>query len=219
MKTMNLNYRCEELEHLYNGLSVGKQSIVLDALCGRGFASKPLIGKAGKIVGVDNKVRPSNLPRGIEYLRQSVQKLDFRDATFSLVIAHTGFHHVGQGKRSEQQLAIKEFYRILQFQGKIVLADIEGNTSVSKINDTYVPSHNSDCIWLTKTYATKLLKNAGFKEVKAESITIHWTFDNKLQLEKVVKTVFGLESTIFEESDTIKNLTIELPFLYVRGVK
>lgn len=218
-RTMNLDYRHEELEQLYIGVSVSSADIVLDALCRNGFASKPLIGRVEKITGVDTIARPEGFPREVEYSQQAIQTLDFADGTFSLALAHAGFHHVGQGNSIEQEQAIKEVYRVLQSGGVLRLADLEGNTPASRLNDVYTPNHGDHCVWLTPKYATALLRDAGFGEVEIASVPIHWNFNNHSQLEEEAKSVFKVSGKILEEYGLVDDLTITLPFVYTRGVK
>ena len=216
---MNMDHRLEELEQLYVGVPISSDDIILDALCGNGFASKPLIGRTEKIFGVDRKERPKDFPQEITYSRQAIQSLDFTDETFTLVLAHAGFHHVGQGNPIEQQQAVNEFYRILQPGGIVRLADLEGGTSASHLNDDYMPSHGKNCVWLTPNYAATLLTKAGFIDVNAESIPIRWNFVNHSQLDKVAQSMFRVDKTVLQKYGLVRNLTITLPFMYARGVK
>jgi SAM-dependent methyltransferase len=219
VRTMNTDYRREELEQLYAGVLVSSADTVLDALCGNGFASRSLIERIEKIVGIDSKERPKDFPQEIAYSQQAIQQLDFADGTFSLALAHTGFHHVGQGNPTEQQQAVKELYRVLRFGGVLRLSDLEGNTSASRLNDEYTPNHGERCVWLTPEYTCTLLKNAGFDDIKAESVSIHWRFEDHSQLEQVAKSVFKVDSKTLEEYRLVNDLTITLPFVYARGVK
>lgn len=217
--TMSTQYRHEELKQLYANLSISSEDIVLDALCGEGFASKPLTMQVKRIIGVDRKERPDVFPGEIAYSKQNVQNLDFADGTFSLVLAHTGVHHIGEGNSKEQEKAVKEFNRVLKSGGILRLADLAGETSVSQLNDIYTPSHGKECIWLTCNYAKSLLSNAGFDEVKVKSISIRWRFPDFSSLEETAKSIFRVDGKKLAEYNLVEGLTIRLPFIYAIGVK
>ncbi len=217
---MEHEYRRKELEALYCGLAIGKDFIVLDILCGNGFASRPLIGKVREIVGVDIKKQPADL--GFTYIQMPIEETSFRDESFDLAIAHTGFHHVGSGNEETQLLALRKIYAALKRNGTFVISDLEGMTSASRLNDIFVEGHDTKCAWLTSSKAKRMLQGAGFRDVTSKSMLIPWEFTTYTELEEAAKASFGAIASVslLRQYHLLRDRpAIELPLFFARGVK
>ncbi|MBB6350947.1 class I SAM-dependent methyltransferase [Nonomuraea muscovyensis] len=100
----------------------------LDVGCGTGYLTRvlaPLIGSAGRVVGVD----PS--PSMVEYARRRApencsyvvgegQALDLPDRSFDVVVTSLAVHHMPEAERGA---AVREMFRVLRPGGRLLVAE------------------------------------------------------------------------------------------------
>ena len=220
---MNKNPRFGELEMLYTFIKPKKEHIVLDALAGDGFASKPLIGKVASIVALDSRL-PEQLPRNTSYVNGNAEDTKLENNYFDIILAHTGFHHVGNGNSKLQEKALQEFYRILKPSGTLVISDLQGKSPSAKFNDDYVEGHANKCNWITTPEIKQLLEKTQFRDVIATETNIFWKFPTYKDLEAFTAKKFRIPENDILAKLQQYNLTasepaVKLQFWYARGVK
>ena len=220
---MNKNPRLGELEMLYTFIKPKKEHIVLDALAGDGFASKPLIGKVASIVALDSRL-PEQLPSNISYVNRNAEDTKFENNYFDIILAHTGFHHIGNGNHALQEKALREFYRILKPSGTLVISDLQGQSSAAKFNDDYVEGHANKCNWITTREIKRLLEKAQFRDVVATETSIIWKFPTYENLVAFIAKKFRIpENELLAKLQQYKLTTsepaVKLQFWYARGMK
>ncbi len=217
--------RTEELEVLYSLIKPEPHHVVLDALAGSGFASGPLIGKVASITAVDVDQRPEELPSHISYARNNIKDLGLKDNSFDVVLAHTGFHHVGDGDSKLQEKALRELYRVLKPAGTIVISDLQGESSASEFNDKCVKNHGNKCQWLTTGKIKEALEKIGFKDVVSRKKDVSWNFSTYEDMNAFTAKIFKIpENKILSQLQLYNllmpnELIVKLPFWYAKGVK
>lgn len=105
--------------------NVKPHKIICDLCCGSGNTITLLKNKAKKIVGVDAspdmiqicKKKYSNNPK-INLLFGSAAKIRLESKYFDYIILRMGLHHI-----KDKELIMKEIYRILKDDGRLILID------------------------------------------------------------------------------------------------
>ena len=102
--------------------------VVLDAGCGQGKSFRLLIEHFSpqRLIGIDAeekclqraRVEASKEDVPIELHRSDIAALDVPDASVDLVFCHQTFHHLTQ-----QQMALRQFYRVLKPGGLLLFAE------------------------------------------------------------------------------------------------
>lgn len=109
---------------------------ILDAGCGTGQISIPLVNDGHRITGIDLSEDMLEIARSktkdktnVDYIACDVQSLPFRDATFDGVVVSKLFQHVGNWRR-----AVDELTRVTRSRGYILHIQDRGafNTSVRR---------------------------------------------------------------------------------------
>jgi ubiquinone/menaquinone biosynthesis C-methylase UbiE len=123
------------LPHLHSGMSL------LDCGCGVGSITLDLAEQLapGQVIGLDMDegqleiARESAAKRGlsnVSFQQGNIYSLDFPDASFDAVLAHTLLFHL-----SEQLRALQEIRRVLKSGGVAAVSDDEWNTFVYSPDD------------------------------------------------------------------------------------
>jgi ubiquinone/menaquinone biosynthesis C-methylase UbiE len=125
-------------------------------------------GRFAQVLGIKEGVEPSNemaaiaLKRGIEVVNGTAENLPMRDMYFDFVLFVT-LCHLNNVKR-----AFKEAHRILKPKGSIIVGFIDKDRKIGKsyeenrMRSTFFRYAN----FYSATYVTKLLKEAGFKDIE-----------------------------------------------------
>lgn len=175
-------------DKLAERLNLPVNSLVLDAGSGEGNVATNLAKKYGlHIYGVDlldfavkkaiSKSKNFNLQNKVKFKLGDYTRLDFPDRTFDGVYTMETLVHVPDYKK-----ALKEFYRVLKPNGKLVLFEYsmaprkEFTSKQLRIAD--MVNEESGMHSLSHFIHGKfpqILKNAGFKNVIVQDITSHIT--------------------------------------------
>ncbi|MNW34178.1 putative S-adenosylmethionine-dependent methyltransferase [compost metagenome] len=132
-----------ETEHLhrYNSLlkmSSGKK--ILDAACGEGFGSAILAKNAQYVCGVDisseaiSYAKANYQQYNLEFKQGSIEKLEFEDDYFDMVVSFETIEHVDAGI---QEKFLNEICRVLKKDGILIMS------TPDKFLHTDLPKHNN----------------------------------------------------------------------------
>ena len=173
-------------DKLAEKLNLPSNSLILDAGCGEGNVAAYLAEKYGlHIYGVDlldfavsnatSKSKKLNLQDKVKFKVGDYTKLDFHDKTFDGVYTMETLVHVPNYKK-----ALKEFYRVLKPNGKLVLFEYSiasrKKFSPKELKIADMVNEESGMHSLPHFLHDKfpeILKNAGFDNVKVSNITFH----------------------------------------------
>ena len=152
----------------HGGVTAGKK--VLEIGCGTGEFTKRIAQTGADITAVDISPDLLEIARettpnvNVSFLIQNVEKLDFEDGSFDVVIGSSILHHLNLNP------AIKEVYRVLKREGGIVFTEpnmlnpqiwLERNIPVIRKLTNNSPDETAFIRWRLK----KELMNFGFKNV------------------------------------------------------
>lgn len=211
---MKQHYRKQELVHLYSGLTFDRSDIVLDAMCGDGFATKPLLKKVGDAVGVDIAPKPEDYQG--TYVQRDISTIPL-DIKFTKILANTGFHHLGEKQRE----TIYHLEHMLYVHGVLRIADLASDSPASALQDEYVPGHGRACHWVNEKKLSAMLESVRLTEIETDTSIISWTFETDDELEAVVAQTFRTTPSVLERNGilSVPLRSVLLPFVYATGVK
>lgn len=160
-------------QHIIDTLSTLQFSNVLDVGCG-----------TGEILSAIRKQYPTVSLQGIdisqEMLKQAESKeidnvklylgdaehLPFENARFNVLICTDSFHHYPKPQR-----AIDEFYRVLQNNGYLLLADFYKNFPIRQLMNIFIPfSNEGDVKIYSRSEILSFLKHSGFEDIQYQKI-------------------------------------------------
>lgn len=114
----------------WQGLTVGKETKILDLCCGSGQATQFLVKLSHDVTGLD--VSPVSLQRAqrnvpqANYVEALAQEIPFPDSQFDLVHTSVALHEM---KPSELKRIVEEVYRVLKPEGIWTLVDFHKPTN------------------------------------------------------------------------------------------
>lgn len=160
-------------QHIIDTLSILQFSNVLDVGCG-----------TGEILSAIRKLYPTVSLQGIdisqEMLKQAESKeidnvklylgdaeyLPFENASFNVLICTDSFHHYPKPQR-----VIYEFYRVLQNNGYLLLADFWKPFPIRQLMNIFIPfSNKGDVKIYSQSEILRFLKHSGFQDVQYQKI-------------------------------------------------
>lgn len=160
-------------QHIINTLSILQFSNVLDVGCG-----------TGEILSAIRKLYPTVSLQGIdisqEMLKQAENKkidnvklylgdaehLPFEKAKFDVLICTDSFHHYPNPQRT-----IAEFYRVLQNNGYLLLADFWKPFPIRQLMNIFIPfSNEGDVKIYSRSEILNFLKHSGFQDIRYQKI-------------------------------------------------
>ena len=171
-------------DKLSEKLNLPSNSLILDAGCGEGNVAINLAEKYGlRIYGVDlldfavskaiSKSKELNLQNKVKFKIGDYTKLDFPDKTFDGIYTMETLVHVPDYKK-----ALKEFYRVLKPNGKLVLFEYsmchrENLSSENQgISDIIIEESAMHSLpFFIHDKFPQILKHAGFDDVIVDNIT------------------------------------------------
>lgn len=160
-------------QHIIDTLSTLQFSNVLDVGCG-----------TGEILSAIRKLYPTVSLQGIdisqEMLKQAENKkidnvklylcdaehLSFENDKFDILICTDSFHHYPKPQR-----AIDEFYRVLQNNGYLLLADFWKPFPIRQLMNIFIPfSNEGDVKIYSQSEILNFLKHSGFQNIQYQKI-------------------------------------------------
>lgn len=155
------------LAKLLKEVKIRNYSTILDAGCGTGTFLKILSkNKTLKLYGIDVsrkmlEMASKKLKSGARLVSIPVEKLNYKNR-FDYIFSTIAMHHY-----SNQENAIKNFYRSLKNKGKLVILDVDFGKSLNQILHKAEPGN-------TKIYSKqeiyKLLKKYKFKNIRQKRL-------------------------------------------------
>ena len=144
--------------HLPAGRQGTTPVTILDAGCGTGLLSKKL-KQYGRVTSVDISSEAIKFcqQRGINAIKASINKLPFKASSFNIVTSIDVLYHKGVNDK----LAIKEFYRVIQPKGFLILR-VAANNWLSSEHDQKVHTRHR----YSKIEIGEKLEGAGFRVAK-----------------------------------------------------
>jgi len=110
--------------NMMNLLGDVKGKVILDAACGPGKYSEILVAKGAQVTGVDISremikcAKQRNKNSGLFFVHDLCEPLDmFKDQSFDIVVCALAMHYI-----ENWALTIKEFYRVLKPNGKLIIS-------------------------------------------------------------------------------------------------
>lgn len=148
---------------------IKKNLKILDAGCGTGELLKLLLfqKKNLKLYGIDVsdkmlEVARKKLNNKAKLKMSSIENMDFKDNFFDYAFSEDAFHHY-----ADYDLAMKNFYKILKRNGKLVAADFNFGIVGNKIFHWLEPGNNK---MHSRKEFIELFKKYGFKNIKQKKI-------------------------------------------------
>lgn len=172
---------------------------VLEIACGTGRVTKHLrkaLPPSAKLIATDLNagmltVAAQNVKeKNIEFKEADAQALPFDDKSFDLVVCQFGFMFV-----PDKPKAFSEAYRVLKPNGKFLFNTwdkLENNKATYIVHNVVAEHVSAEAAAFyqvpfsvnTREQLETLLKNAGFKEIKAELVTKQGTGATALEAAK-----------------------------------
>jgi ubiquinone/menaquinone biosynthesis C-methylase UbiE len=157
------------LFRLIKEVKIKNNSTILDAGCGTGsFLNILSKNKTLKLYGIDVsrkmlEIAKKKLKNRAKLSLTPVEKIDYRNK-FDYIFSIIAMHHY-----SDQEKTIKNFYKILKNNGKLIILDVDLGKSLNKVFHRIEPAN-------TKVYSKeeiyKLLKKYKFKNIQQKRLCL-----------------------------------------------
>ncbi len=128
----------ERLQHLVEGIGVGKGMDILDLGCGTGILFDLLrrkVGDKGTVTGVDFSLKMAqtahrNFPfSSVNVVDADVGMLPFRDQRFDMAVAFASFPHF-----ADQQTALHEAHRVLKSSARLYIIHLLSSKQLAEMH-------------------------------------------------------------------------------------
>lgn len=130
----------EHLHRYYSLLELSSGKTILDAACGEGFGSSILANSAKHVWGIDISdeaiayAKENYQKSNLNYKQGSIEKLDFEDNCFDIVVSFETIEHV---EENIQKKFLNEIRRVLKKDGILVMS------TPDKYLHTDLPNHKN----------------------------------------------------------------------------
>ena len=154
---------------------------ILDIGCGSGvetLIASDEVGVNGTVVGIDmldemlnlaNKAKKEKKKENLFYIKGFIDKLPFKDESFDVIISNCVIN-----LSDFKKIVFKEIYRILKFNGRIVISDV---VSEKNLPSTFMQDEKlkGECLSgaLTEEKLIETLRILNFKNIKILSRTFY----------------------------------------------
>ena len=166
-------YNEKRNKKIISNVNVQNNSKILDAGCGTGEVLRILSeihkNKILKLYGIDVsknmlQVAKNKLKDKAKLKLISVEKANFKNKSFDYIFSEDAFHHY-----FDYSLTMKNIYRMLKKNGKLIVADIDFGFIGNKIFHFLEPGNNK---MHSKEEFKKLFQKYNFKSIK--QIKLGW---------------------------------------------
>jgi len=218
-------YYTQMAEHFARLLRSARPRILLEAGCGKGQLTIPLLGKIPKetrIIGVDSSRKPYQ--GWLEELDTRIREMKFSKRVKLIKTNVTNLRGIGSasvdgvisnellcdltGKR-QLSAALREFNRVLRPRGVMVHGEwsSEARDKDRSLVAEHQPSWSSDKLFIH-------MRNAGFKDIRITYFDTTLRFLYKAALEEL--RTWGASRTLVERNERLlRKEGIELPFEHI----
>lgn len=160
-------------QHVIDSLSTLQFSNVLDVGCGTGeiLSAIGALYPTVSLLGIDIsqemlKQAKSKEIDNVKLYLGDAEHLPFENARFNVLICTDSFHHYPKPQR-----AIDEFYRVLQDNGHILLADFWKPFPIRQLMNIFIPfSNEGDVKIYSRSEILSFLKHSGFQDIQYQKI-------------------------------------------------
>lgn len=168
------NWRIKIIKKIIKIADIKNKSCILDAGCGTGeflaFLFEIHKNKNLKLYGIDIseemlKIAGEKLKNKAKLKLSSVEKTNFKN-NFDYIFSEDAFHHY-----SNYDSAMKNFYKLLKKNGKLIIADFDFGFIGNKIFHLIEPGNNK---MHSPLEFKKLFREYGFKKIK--QIKLGWFY-------------------------------------------
>jgi len=174
-------------EKAISSIGIKSGDIVADIGSGSGFISEGLIDKAVDIIAIDQSEsmlttmkKKFSDHQNISYQLTEPEKLALNDESVDVAFANMYLHHVEYPNES-----IKDLFRILKNNGKLVITDLDKHGFKFLVNE-----HHDRWMGFEKSDLKKWFDDAGFTDIRIESLNETCRSDSKSYNEKAEISVF-----------------------------
>lgn len=150
-------------------IKLNKSSVILDAGCGTGNLLELLNNqnKNFKLYGLDIskemlKIARQKLKKDVVLKLESIENTNFKNNLFDYAFSTEAFHHY-----SDYNEVMKNFYRTLKKNGKLIVLDLDFGFLLNKLFHFIEPGNNR---MHSKKEFRNLFKQYGFKVIKQKNI-------------------------------------------------
>ena len=183
--------RNEEFNLIVEHLTDAKNLKILDIPAGGGYLEGH-IPKVAKYYGFEpTNGFANNIKVGTEdIISGGMNNLPYSDCYFDYVSSLAGVHHT-----IDKNSLWSEWYRVLKYDGYIIVVDVDRDSNVSRFLDEFVGKYNStghNGYYLSPSSINEM-KECGFKNVESTIRSIYWRFDSLNDMCDFVIKLFGLE--------------------------
>jgi len=195
------NAREEDIGVMKKYLSPKNGETILEVGAGSGFFSghiADLVGEKGKLIVSDpseeqlddvKKLKKKN----IKLLQKGAEEINLEENSVDAIWSFGAMHHSFKKKK-----ALKKFNKILQKDGRLILADVFKGSKLAKHFDEKVDKY---CItghkveFWTDELAEELCKSAGFEKPKIINLNIKWKFKTKEEIGDFLYKIHAMTKT------------------------
>jgi len=215
-----------ELDLMLDYVNAKKGETILECGTGNGYLTFPLakkVGKTGKVYTYD--VTKDNLKSVVE--KNKIKKLniiakeqsldynfDLPDKSIDKIVSIATFHHYDNTNKKTglkgRLKAMKEFYRLLKPNGKLILGDVCNNTDSQKYfysinNPIYCSPSGHPHEFIDKIIIEDLCMKSKLKLLKIEYKQTPWVFKDEKQAKEFLHTIHNAKCSKEESLKHAKN--------------
>jgi len=159
-------------QNMLLGENIAENSLILDAGCGTGQTAAFLHQQyKAKVFGLEinpimiekAKSRFQTLQLPIALIQGSIEEIPFDDGTFDFILCESVLAFVNKPK------ALKEFYRVLKKDGRLISNEMTINSHLSQHEATEIMTFYAVDSLLFEEDWNRLLHDAGFEDIKVRA--------------------------------------------------
>ncbi|MDD3141235.1 MAG: class I SAM-dependent methyltransferase [Lachnospiraceae bacterium] len=181
-------FSSEVREYAYNMAQVEGGKIAADIGAGTGFITEGLLKKNIKVVAIDQSremldclEKKYNAEGELICIQGDGNQLPLEDNSVDYVFANMYLHHV-----TDPMVAIKEMYRILKVQGKMVITDLGSHSYEFLRTEQY-----DKWLGFDKEDMEQWLRVAGFSEIKIQPVQSECSSESRCSCESAKISIFA----------------------------